>query len=306
MTATTTSTPTVREDRWRAMGSDAHVLVVDGPAPLLEEARRRVEELESRWSRFRPDSEICRLNRAAGRPVLCSPDTSAAVRAAVDAWGETHGAFDPTVLPAVVAAGYDHDFETSARGPRTAPPVPTPGCAEIAFDPVVGAITLPRSVALDLGGIGKGLAADLVTAMLLQSGAAGACVNLGGDLRASGRPPRPGGWVVGLEHAPELRVAIADGAVATSASTRRRWSVDGVEQHHLIDPRSGAPSIGDLRAVTIVADRAAHAEVIAKAAFVAGTVARAADVAAAAGVTGLFITGSDERVVLPGMEAFLR
>jgi thiamine biosynthesis lipoprotein len=287
------------------MGSDAHVVVVGGAPPLLGAARDRIEELESRWSRFRRDSELCRLNRAAGRPVVCSEDTYLAITAAVDAWHETDGAFDPTVLPAVVAAGYERDFATTTPGPRTDRPRPAPGCSGITFDPVVRAIALPPSVEIDLGGIGKGLAADLVAAMLLHAGAAGACVNLGGDLRVCGRAPSDAGWVVGLEHAPDLRVAIAEGAVATSASTRRRWCVDGVEQHHLIDPGTGAPADSDLRAVTIVADAAARAEIVAKAAFVAGA-DQAAAVTDEAGVTGLLFTAAGETVRLPGIEKLLR
>jgi thiamine biosynthesis lipoprotein len=110
---------------------------------------------------------------------------------------------------------------------------------------------------------------------------------------------------VGLEHAPDLRVAIAAGAVATSASTRRRWRVGGIEQHHLIDPGTGAPADTGLRAVTIVADEAARAEVVAKAAFVAGA-DRAAAVAEEAGVTGLLFTTSGDAVLLSGIEEYLR
>jgi thiamine biosynthesis lipoprotein len=305
VTSTTAPTSAVREARWRAMGSDAHVLVVDGAPALLRRARERIEELEARWSRFRPDSELCRLNRAAGRPVMCSDETYLAVATAVDGWHRTDGAFDPTVLEAVLATGYQRDFASSTPGPRPAPPRATPGCAGIQLDPLVRAITLPPGVTVDLGGIGKGLAADLVVELLIGAGAAGACVNLGGDLRAVGRPPSDAGWVVDLEHAPDIRVAIGAGAVATTASTRRRWCVDGVEQHHLIDPRTGAPTDGDLLAVTILADGATRAEVTAKGAFVAGADGARA-VVERAGVTGLLFTESGETMLLPGIEEFLR
>jgi thiamine biosynthesis lipoprotein len=287
------------------MGTDAHVLVVDGPATLLGTARDRIEELESRWSRFRPDSELCRLNHSCGHPVVCSDDTYLAVATAVDGWHGTGGAFDPTVLDAVVATGYQRDFASATPGPRTAPPQPTPGCSGVAFDPLVRAVTLPPGVTVDLGGIGKGLAADLVAELLVGAGADGACVNLGGDLRAVGRPPSDAGWVVDLESAPDLRVAIGAGAIATTASTRRRWCLDGVEQHHVIDPRTGAPTDGDLRAVTILADGATRAEVTAKAAFVAGA-DRAPAVVESAGVTGLLVTVTGRTVLLPGVEEFLR
>ncbi len=104
------------------------------------------------------------------------------------------------MLTALVAAGYDRDFATLDAGPAAAPDKPgaagghdagpAPGCRGIVIDPIVGAVTLPSGVELDLGGIGKGLAADLVVDELLAAGAAGACVNVGGDLRAR-RAPHP-------------------------------------------------------------------------------------------------------------------
>src|SRR6185503_5065324 len=92
----------VTERRFRAMGSDIHVIVVGGTAGLLDKAASRIEQLESRWSRFRPLSEVSVLNALAGELVEVSADTSFLVRRAVDAWRITGGSFDPTVLDDVV------------------------------------------------------------------------------------------------------------------------------------------------------------------------------------------------------------
>lgn len=296
----------VTETRFRALGSDLHVVVVGGTDHHHDQAHARIDDLESRWSRFRPDSELSRLNATPGRPTIVSADTYGAVVLAIDAWRTTEGRYDPTVLPALVAAGYDRDFAAlPAEGPSAPESAPAPGCGAIGLDPVVRSITLPPGVMLDLGGIGKGLAADLVVEDLLAAGAAGACVNAGGDLRAAGAPPSEDGWVVDVEHLPGILLALADGAVATSSTLGRRWQRGGTTMHHLIDPRTGAPAAGGLVAVTVVAGRASRAEVLAKAAFVAGA-AEAPDVLAAAGATGILVTEDDRVVELAGLADYLR
>ena len=103
-----------RELRFRAMGSDAHVLVVGGPLWLADRARDRVAALEQRWSRFIPDSEVNWLSRRSGSAVTVSPETVQLIAHAVDAWRVTDGAFDPTVLGDVIRAGYDESFEQLA------------------------------------------------------------------------------------------------------------------------------------------------------------------------------------------------
>src|SRR5919199_2924381 len=110
------------ELRFDAMGTWGHVVVTGDGDGLLEAARRRILDLERRWSRFRPDSEISLLNAAAGRPVLVSSATAGLVARGVDAWKLTDGRFDSTVLPALVAAGYDRPFAAVRAGSRGVQP----------------------------------------------------------------------------------------------------------------------------------------------------------------------------------------
>src|SRR5512142_1269671 len=84
--------------RFRAMGSDAHVVVVGGRTGLVDDVRRRIVDLEQRWSRFLPASEVSVLNACAGEAVEVSPETRLLVERAIEAWRLTGGAFDPTVL----------------------------------------------------------------------------------------------------------------------------------------------------------------------------------------------------------------
>ncbi|MCP3818825.1 FAD:protein FMN transferase [Streptomyces sp. A3M-1-3] len=282
------------EARFPVMGSAGHLLVAGGPGlELLALARSRLAALESLWSRFRADSELCRLNASPGRWVQLSAPTAALVRQAVRAWEATGGLFDPTVLPALEAAGYTRSFpDLPPELPSGAAPAPAPGCAGIEIED--DRVRLAPGVRLDLGGIGKGYAADLVAQELLAAGAEGACVNLGGDVRVTGRAPGTGAWTVAVED--EARpgtdlawLALAEGAVATSTRLRRRWQRQGRQLHHLIDPTSGAPAAGTVVTVTVVAAEAHWAEVLAKAALIAGPPAGVA-LLEAHGVAGLLVT----------------
>lgn len=259
-------------DAFRAMGSDACLVVVGGPPALIAGARARIEELEALWSRFVPTSEVSRLNAAAGASaLLVAPETFELVARGVEAWRVTHGLFDPTVLGDVLRAGYTDSFDQNP--PRGAAPTVSRlgrGCAGIELDRSLCAVRLPAGVGFDPGGIGKGLAADLVVDELLAAGASGACVNLGGDVRVAGTPPEES-WAIAIEHPsrhdPAAVVHLQDGAVATSSRLNRRWETDHGFAHHLIDPRRGAPAGAAVWTATAVAATGWQAEVLAKASF---------------------------------------
>jgi thiamine biosynthesis lipoprotein len=276
-----------------------------GPAHVLDVGEEVVRRCERRWSRFRPSSELSRLNAASGQMVVLEPDTYELVAAAVRCWHLTSGRFDPTVERAMSAAGYDRTFEEASRS--ASPSAPSPGCAGIELDDDLGAVGLPADVRLDLGGIAKGHAADLAATAMIAAGAEGALADLGGDVACTGRAEGEG-WAVGVED-PFVPGAVAEvlhltaGAVATSSVLRRRWLDGSRPLHHLIDPRTGEPSRSDLAAVTIVAATASWAEVLAKATLIGG-VADAPRAVAGAGATGLAFTVAGDVIALPGLERF--
>jgi thiamine biosynthesis lipoprotein len=298
------------------MGTDVELLAVGADdaamATLRTLAVDALEAREARWSRFRPTSELCRVNDAAGAPVVVSRSTFALIARAVDAWHDTNGRYDPTVLAALEAAGYDRDFDAVApTGDETVDTTAAvPGCADVELDDIVSAVALPAGVALDLGGIGKGAAADEVSAELLAAGVrgvTGVLVNLGGDLRARGDAPPPHGWVIAVDDPLESGrtglLALGEGAVATSTRLRRTWTRGQRTLHHLIDPRTGAPAESGVASVTVVAGEAWRAEVLAKAAFVAGVVEGRALIESA-GATGLLVADDGAVVELAGLDRF--
>ena len=298
------------------MGCGARVVVVGGGEDLVETARRRIDDLESRWSRFRPTSELSRLGEHPGVPVVVSEETFTLVAKAVSGWEATGGRYDPTVGDAVAALGYDRSFDlVAAKASRDthaaydAEPRPAPGCAGIVLDPVVSAVTLPQGVRIDPGGIGKGLAGDLVVAEVLAAGAAGVLVELGGDVRVAGVPPDGRAWTSSVENPfdPErelTRVALLDGAVVTTSTTWRRWNRDGRAVHHIIDPVTGDVAGTEVVSVTVVAGEGWWGEVLAKAAFLAG-IDEGAALVAESGSTGVLVGSAGTVREVDGFDVYV-
>jgi FAD:protein FMN transferase len=292
------------------MGTEVHLVAVGAHPDVLELGRRHIHELEALWSRFREDSEISRLNSAAPRPVRVAPETIELVRRSLEGWRATSGAFDPTILGDLVALGYHSSFE---RLEEESPPPPSPrrrgGAAGVVVDQRNQTVRLPEGAAIDPGGIGKGLAADIVAEKMLEAGARGVCVNVGGDLRVAGCPPTPAGWTVGVDDPfggpPLTTLSLQEGAIATSSRLGRTWMRSGVLRHHLLEPATGQPASTRLAAVTVVAGRGWWAEVLAKAIFLAGPSGGVA-LLEQAGATGLLLDDNRRLIAAPGMEAFLR
>jgi thiamine biosynthesis lipoprotein len=269
---------------FRAMGTDVEILLdarPDGDAELaLARAEFEFARLEALLSRFRPESELSRLNEAG--ELAAGEELREVVALALDARARTGGRFDPTVHDAVVAAGYDRSFDDLADS-GTTKAVPAGGGVRVEGT----RIALDPGVRLDLGGIGKGYAVDRIATWLAPFGPC--LVNAGGDLAVAGVPPE-GSWPVGVDtpRGP-LTLGVREGALATSGRDRRRWTRDGEEQHHLIDPVTGRPAATDLVTVTVAAPTAVEAEIAAKSLFLAGSQAAAAE-ADATGIPALLVT----------------
>ena len=261
---------------FQALGS---TIVVGVTAPdrlerVLAHVRARVNEIDRTLSRFRPDSELRRLEATPGKPRQVTPLFMEALDRSIQAAKSTGGLFDPTVRDAVEAAGYDRSIERlEAEGPGPArPTAPAGGWERIQYDPAWNIVTLPEGVRLDFGGIGKGLAVDYALRGL-QREPFGVLVSAGGDLAVAG--PAPGeGWLCGISVTADAPLAdtvlLSAGALATSGLGRRQWRRDGRRLHHLIDPRSGLPAESPWQIVTVAAGSCVVAEVLAKAAWLLG------------------------------------
>jgi thiamine biosynthesis lipoprotein len=289
---------TVR-DRFGAMGTTVEVVLdaPDGPPARAAIAAVRAEfaRLEDVLSRFRPGSEVSRLNRV--RRMRVGPDLLRVVQAALRMRRRTGGRFDPTVGAAVAAAGYDRTWEEVADDPR--PPARAPARGAVVVDARASWIALGPGAVLDLGAIAKGDAADRACALLA---AAGPClVSAGGDVAVSGPRADGGPWDVGVAHgAGTLTLALWSGGLATSGVDRRRWRRAGAEAHHEIDPATGRPAATCLLRATAVAATAAEADALATGLLVAG--GDAADLAGRWGVPAALVARDGTLTIAGGLE----
>ncbi len=259
------------------MGSPSEILI-DGPVDLVRLGFSRLRQLERTWSRFLPDSELNRLQAWRGDWLECSDDLVAALQWCFQMYAETHGLFDPTIRISLEQLGYDRTFadivEQSSRPIDEPAPVPASGLDGLQLSDNWARLT--PGLSIDLGGIGKGLAADMVADELIAAGANSAYVSLGGDIHAAGEPVDERGWRVPLLH-PMTGEAVDhhmlfSGALVMSTVALRRWRRGDAEFHHIIDPRSGAPADTDLIAVAVATQSAARGEALAKAAIIAGSI----------------------------------
>jgi thiamine biosynthesis lipoprotein len=285
-TARPSERPSLAKASFPALGTWVDV-VVSHPRDLGEAARAARAELEAidrSCSRFRPDSELSRLNRAGGSWVEVSPLALEAVAVALQVAQATGGAVDPTVGLALARLGYDRHFELIDPGGPAPPtgPARAPGWSCVALDPASGRVRVSAGVVLDLGASGKAWAVDRAAdAAWRAGGGAGVLVSVGGDVRSVGPPP-PGGWPVRVTEdcrrpvAPgDQTVSIVEGALATSSTAQRRWRKGGRALHHIVDPRTGQPACSPWRTVTVAAASCVDANAASTASVVLGPAAPA-------------------------------
>jgi FAD:protein FMN transferase len=237
------------------MGCD---VVVAGAGDAEVAAIRRIfDDRDRMFSRFRPGSELCAVNRAAGAPTLVSERFAAMLVCALSAARRTDGLVDPTVGASLAALGYDRDFAELGDDPAPAGPLaPAPGWRSIELTGRI--LRLPAGCELDLNGVVKSATVDEAAGLLSGAG----YVSAGGDLAACGPTD------VALPAGGAVRVV--RGGMATAGTTRRRWRRGGRDCHHLIDPSTGAPAESPWREVTASGASCLDADIAARAALLRG------------------------------------
>jgi len=265
---------------FHAMGCEMLAVVEAKTSPaLLACVPQWFEEWEQVLSRFRFDSELTLLNQTHGYPVPVSQILWDVIDAACKAEELTNGLVTPTLLNALIEAGYDRSFDELPYQ-ISAGPVPAILAAHpltaITMDPIEHTITLPYEITLDLGGVAKGWAAH--QAMLRLQAAGPALIDAGGDIAISNNRTNNGLWLIGIadpwhENQEIELLNLKACGVATSGKNRRKWLRDGILQHHIIDPFTNLPAQTDLVTVTVIAPNVLEAEAAAKAAFILGSYA---------------------------------
>lgn len=290
--------------RFQAMGTICEIqhAAADRAAgqAFVREAVAWVHAFEAKYSRFRPDSLIGRINAAAGRDWVAIDAEAERLFALADQIHVlTRGIIDPTLLPLMRLWNY------RAAAPRIPSPdevtaaIARTGWKRVRREP--GRIYLPQAgMGLDLGGFGKEYAVDRVMDIARAHGIADVLIDFGHDVRVLGAPPGAPCWAVGVEDsrtpgALRARLAVRDAGVATSGDYIRYFEAGGRRFGHIVDPRDGYPVSNACRSVTVVANSCLEAGLLTTTAFVLGPEEGLALIEDYFGAEGCIATEHDER-----------
>jgi thiamine biosynthesis lipoprotein len=308
-----TAAPQIEQrETFGCFGSSCTVIVADervaALASAVASARRRLEAWHGQFSRFRPDSELTRLNQDPAETIAVSPLMRRVVEAGIQAARATGGLVDPTLLTQIERAGYRSHYEgpglplaaalTMAPARRPATPSPEANWRLVSTDRRTSSVTRPPGVQIDPGGIAKGVFADELAALLASHDAY--VVDCGGDLRLGGAyaPAREVHVASPFEDVVLHTLTLRSGGVATSGIGKRSWvDADGRVAHHLLDPGTGRPAFTGLVQVTALAPTATEGEMLSKAALLSGP-GRGAEVLVHGGV--IVLEDGDYVVLEPG------
>ncbi|MFI5287528.1 MAG: FAD:protein FMN transferase [Candidatus Dormibacteria bacterium] len=243
-------------------GARCEVILCDSSRGDMSAIVADTYAFERSLTRFAPDSELSRFNACAGARVAVSPLLAELLRVCLDAYALSDGLVNAACLPALIESGYDRSI-TELRRDTTTRNAPSRTTKVRALPDVLevgdGWARLAHECSIDLGGVGKGWLADRLCERFDD-----AAINLGGDIRTRGAGPQRRGWDVAL--CDGRVVSVRDAGIATSGISRRRWPGG----HHIIDPRTGAPASTGIAAVSVIAESALRAEVLAKGACLIG------------------------------------
>lgn len=255
------------QDTFKAMGSEFRIIINSENKSLLDFARKKIERLENLWSRFKENSEISLLNKSNGGTVFVSNETKFLLQQMLQAYRITNKIFDPTVLPKIHEIGYvksltDENFSDVSENLKW----------PIDFNLISiegNLVRLPKNMGIDPGGIGKGLAADLVINSLMELGAKGALVSAGGDVRVAGNSFNGESWKIAVENPFDTSTDVAfihltDGGISTSSKLKRTFNS---KSNHIFNTLTSKSSDNNVVSVTVISKNAALAEVLAKLPF---------------------------------------
>ena len=238
----------------------------------LTAAAQEINRLENLFSRTRADSDVSRLNET-GSAAL-SPETAELLADALHYAEMTGGAFDVTIAPLVEAWNIHGEDPRVLTEDEIAALLPLVGSEHLHLDGTAAA--LDAGCAIDLGGIAKGYASDVLAALYRENGITGGWLSLGGNVYAHGTKPDGSLWSVAVRDpadpaATAALLALSDQFAVTSGGYQRYFTAeDGTVYQHILDPKTGAPAMSDLLSVTIISKNGAMADACSTALYVMG------------------------------------
>ncbi len=270
----------------------------------LQEAEECIQQVEGLWSVTDKDSEIYQANHSGGQPVTVSEETAEIISFALEMAQRTGGALDPTIYPVLTAWGFTTDSKQVPSQQQIAQLLEQVGYDRIQLNG--SELTVPDGMELDLGAVGKGYTADLVTEILRRHGVTSALISLGGNIQAIGSRPDGSDWRLGIRAPWESGnlgvLTVSDAAVVTSGGYENYFDDEqGNIYWHILDPSTGYPADSGLQSVTIVGREGKMCDALSTALFVMGAQSAEQYWRENGGFEMLLVTDSGEILITEGI-----
>lgn len=270
----------------------------------LDESEALIEKMESLWSVTDENSEIYRANHSSGQTVSISEETAELISFALEMAEKTEGALDPTIYPVLTAWGFTTDSKQVPPSEQIAELLQNVGYDRIQLEG--SSLTVPEGMELDLGAVGKGFTADLVTEVLKEHDVESAIISLGGNILTIGSRPDGSDWRIGIRAPWEEGnlgvLEISDAAVVTSGGYENYFEdEDGNIYWHILDPSTGSPANSGLQAVTIIGKEGRLCDALSTALFVMGAEQAEAYWRENGGFDMLLVTDENEIILTEGI-----
>lgn len=270
----------------------------------LQEAGALIEQLESRWSVTDENSEIYRANHSGGQTVTVSEDTAQLISFALEMAQKTGGALEPTIYPVLTAWGFTTGSKQVPPEEQIARLLQNVDYSRIQLDGTD--LTVPSGMELDLGAVGKGYAADLVTEALKEHGVESGLISLGGNIQAIGSRPEGGDWRIGIRAPWEEGnlgvLEMSNAAVVTSGGYENYFEDEaGNIYWHILDPATGYPANSGLQSVTVIGEQGRLCDALSTSLFVMGAEKAEEYWRANGGFDMLLVTDDGEIILTEGI-----
>lgn len=270
----------------------------------LQEAEECIQQVERLWSVTDENSEIYQANHSGGQPVTVSEETAEIISFALEMAQRTGGALDPTIYPVLTAWGFTTDSKQLPSQQQIAQLLEQVGYDRIQING--SELTVPDGMELDLGAVGKGYTADLVTEILRRHGVTSALISLGGNIQAIGSRPDGSDWRLGIRAPWESGnlgvLTVSDAAVVTSGGYENYFDDEqGNIYWHILDPSTGYPADNGLQSVTIVGREGKMCDALSTALFVMGAQSAEQYWRENGGFEMLLVTDSGEILITEGI-----
>jgi thiamine biosynthesis lipoprotein len=261
---------TIERIDFHAMGTEFFCIVTEPEPGLFDNIYELAVDLDSKWSRFKPTSELMQLNNSPEVAIAISPGTIRLIKEMKNAYEISGGLYDPNVLGAMIDAGFASSKDDASNiSIWKARENSANSIMDVEINELNSTATIPLGVGLDAGGIGKGLAADLIATRAIELGAMGIAVFAGGDVTVRGISESGEGWEIGVQDPSDPTkfvdtVRLSIGGLATSGLDG--WLTKS-GRSHIIDPKTMKSAQSSVIQATVVAHAAVHAEALTKVSF---------------------------------------